>query len=263
MSFYQLSTFLITKQQVSAKKTREALKKLLKEGWAKRQYGKFEVSGIKYTNWIWKHKHTERIIKENTDLIKFLGGIPWIKMIAITGSLAAYNPEKEADIDLLIVTGRNRVWITRGFVALILKVLKKHPEFDGQPGSFCTNIFVDETKMAWDKEKRNLHVASDIVMMQPVVNKSDTYLRFMEENSWVNEYYANFKINPPKKTRSKRSGIVLNALEKLAKKSQLKYMKKKITSEVLTTHLIHFNKHDNSSRIMNSYKETVKRLRIS
>ncbi|HAI63061.1 TPA: hypothetical protein DCL89_02425, partial [candidate division WWE3 bacterium] len=117
VSFYQLSTFLISNKPVDGKKLKESLNCLIKEGWARRRYGKYEINREKYTNWLWKYKHANRILKENSELIKFLGGIPWIKMIAVTGSLAAYNPEKDSDIDIMIITGKNRVWLTRGFVA--------------------------------------------------------------------------------------------------------------------------------------------------
>jgi hypothetical protein len=263
MSFYQLATLLISSKPVDGKKLKETLNKLVKENWARKRYGKVEINGEKYTNWLWKYKHATRIFKENSELIRFLGGIPWIKMIAVTGSLAAYNPEKDADIDIMIITGKNRVWLTRGFVATILKILKRHPEFDGQPRSFCTNLFLDETKMGWDKDRRNIFVASDIVMMQPVVDKSDTYLQFMKENSWVTEYFPNFKVNYPSKVRRKSSGILLNALEKIAKRSQMVYMKKKVTTEVLKSHIIHFNKNDNSPRIMEAYKDALKKLKVS
>ncbi|KKS31308.1 hypothetical protein A2414_01635 [candidate division WWE3 bacterium RIFOXYC1_FULL_42_13] len=263
ISFYQLSNFLISTKPADGKKLREALNSLVKEGWARKRYGKYEICGEKYTNWLWKYKHANRILKENTNLIKFLGGIPWIKMIAVTGSLAAYNPEKDSDVDILIVTGKNRVWLTRGFVATILKILQKHPEYDGQPGSFCTNLFMDETKMAWDKDRRNIYVASDIAMMQPVVDKTDTYLQFMKENSWVSDYFPNFKINYPSKTRRRSSGILLNALEKIAKRSQMIYMKKKVTTEILKSHIIHFRKNDNSPRIIEAYKSALKRLKVS
>jgi len=263
MSLYQISTFLISSKVTDGKKLRESLNNLVKENWARKRYGKYEVCGEKYTNWLWKYKHATRIFRENTGLLRFLGGIPWIKMIAVTGSLAAYSPEKDADVDIMIITGKNRVWLTRGFVATILKILKKHPEYDGQPGSFCTNLFLDETKMAWDKDKRNIFVASDIVMMQPIVDKSDTYFQFMKENSWVSEYFPNFKINYPAKVRRKSSGILLNALEKIAKRSQMIYMKKKVTTEVLKSHIIHFNKNDNSPRILEAYKSSLKKLKVS
>ncbi len=263
MSFFQISTFLISPKVTEGKKLKESLNNLIKENWVRKRYGKYEICGEKYTNWLWKYKHATRLFKENINLLRFLGGIPWIKMIAVTGSLAAYNPEKDSDVDLLIITGKNRVWLTRGFVASILKILKKHPEYDGQPGSFCTNLFLDETKMAWDRDRRNIFVASDIVMMQPVVDRSDTYLQFMKENSWVSEYFPNFKISYPTKVKRKSSGILLNALEKIAKRSQMVYMKKKVTTEVLKSHIIHFNKNDNSPRIMEAYNSSLKRLKVS
>ncbi len=263
MSFFQIGTYLMASSPSNDKKLRTALNKLVKDRWARKIYGKYEILGEKHTNWLSKQKLSVKMLDENLHLLKFLGGVPWIKMIAITGSLAAYNPEKNTDIDLMMVTRRNRVWITRGFVALILKILKKHPEYDGQPGSFCTNLFVDESRMQWEKEKRNVFIASDIVMMQPVIDKGNTYFRFMKENRWVSDYYPNFRINYPEKDEKSASGRLFTLLENAARKAQLRYMKKKITSEVLGKHIIHFNKNDNSQRVLESYRNLLKKLKIS
>ncbi|GIW69382.1 MAG: hypothetical protein KatS3mg101_0129 [Patescibacteria group bacterium] len=263
MSFFQIGTYLIADSPSNSKKLKTALNKLIKDRWARKIYGKYEILGEKYTNWLSKQKLSKKIIEENTPLLKFLGGIPWVRMIAITGSLAAYNPEKNSDIDLMLITKRNRLWITRGFVALILKILNKHPQFDGQPGSFCTNLFLDESKMQWEKEKRNIFIASDIVMIQPIVNKGDTYFKFISQNNWVMDYYPNFRINYTEGRSESSSGLLFSLLENMAREAQLHYMRKKITTEVLGKHIIHFNKNDNSRRILESYKNILKKLKIS
>jgi hypothetical protein len=53
--------------------------------------------------------------------------------------------------------------------------------------------------MAWAKKKRNLYVAQNIISMQPLVWRDDTYFNFMEENKWIFKYFNNFKINFPVK----------------------------------------------------------------
>ena len=52
--------------------------------------------------------------------------IPFVRMVGITGSLAMNNARShQDDIDLLIVTARNRVWLARGLVILIVHLARR------------------------------------------------------------------------------------------------------------------------------------------
>lgn len=259
LSYYQICTNSISQNRFSAKKIRKELKKMEKDGILTRSDGRYMLTSIKPVDWKERKSNTLHILKRNRRIFEILEKIPWIKMIAVTGSTANYNIEKNADIDLLFITSKHRVWLTRGFVYTILIILDKLPR-EHEKRELCPNIFIDERSLSWTKKKRNLYVAQNIISMQPVFYKDDTYFKFMSANKWVKKYYHNFKINLPEKFPQDESSksILMKLIEKLAMVSQLSYMKNKITIEVTTDKLIHFNKNDNSKWILANYKKVLK-----
>lgn len=265
LSFYQLCTYLIGNKGYSFSEISESLGNLVKKGYVKNSNGKYFLPGTKVVNWNQKFRYSLEVYKKNLKVIKNLSRIPWIKFIGITGSLANYSADKETDIDLFFITSKNRVWLSRGFVFIILKILRKLPSQNNVKREYCPNIFVDEKNMCWDKSKRNLYVAQNIVSIQPVFQRDNMYFRFISANAWIKKHYPNFYINTPKRfpgSRNSRSEV-LGLLEFMANKLQIRYMKSKITSEVLSKGIIHFNKNDKSKHIMETYKNTLTNRKIS
>lgn len=266
LTYHQLVSRLISKDNFSGKQIRKDLKKQLKDNLIDKISEKEDKTGDKYillgikpVDWNERSENTKNIIKRNEKVLKYIARIPWIKMIAVTGSAANYNMEEKEDIDLLFITNRDRVWITRGFVFLILAIMNKLPK-KHECREICPNIFIDETRLAWIKKRRNLYVAQNIISMQPILSKEDIYFRFMYENRWIKNYYYNFKINFPDKfieLKSSRS-LFMNLIEKIFMLLQLTYMKRKMTTEIATSRLIHFNKNDNSRWILKNYKNLLK-----
>lgn len=259
LSFYQITNNLISKNRFSNSKIKRELEKLTDEKVIKKAKGKYLISGIKRYDIEKRAKNTEEIIRKNKPTIKILSKVPWIKMIAITGSVANQNTEMGADIDLLFITEKDRLWISRGFVFLILKTLGKLPA-DKSKREICPNIFIDESNMAWAKKKRNLYVAQNIISMKPFTWRDNIYFEFIRANKWITNYYVNFKINFPKKNEVKKhESITMKFIESIARKRQIKYMKKDITTEVVNQRLIHFNKNDSSKKILVNYKKIFKK----
>jgi hypothetical protein len=262
LSYFQLTSRLISNDNFSGKQIRKDLKKQIEDKLIEKvdkASDKYILHGIKPVNWEERRENTKKILKRNEKVLEYIARIPWIKMMTITGSAANYNMEEKADIDLLFITNKDRVWITRGFVFLILAIMNKLPK-KHENREICPNIFIDETRLAWIKKRRNLYVAQNIISMQPIVNKEDIYFRFMYENRWIRSYYHNFKINYPEKFRELKSSrsLFMNLIEKIFMLLQITYMKRKMTTEVATSRLIHFNKNDNSRWILKSYKNLLK-----
>jgi hypothetical protein len=95
--------------------------------------------------------------------------------------------------------------------------------------------------------------------MQPVIDKENTYLKFLNANKWVLDYFSLFPINEfrviPKK--SFLSSPIVDFLENKFMKIQIKHMRSKLTTETVAKYLIHFKKNDNSSRILESYDKVL------
>lgn len=256
LTINQIKYGLISKNSFSLKQIKKELNRLIGYGIVKKTKSRYILKGIKTRDVDKRKKNSQEIVEKNKPTLKAISKIPWIKMIAITGSVANQNAEKDDDIDLLFITQKNRLWISRGFVFLILKVLGKLPA-NQNIRKVCPNIFIDERNMGWAKKKRNLYIANNIISMQPYIWKEDTYFKFMKENKWVGKYFRNFKIEFPMHFAIKRihESRTMRILESLAKKAQMDYMKNSLTTEIAKDTLIHFNKNDTSRKTLVEYKK--------
>jgi len=264
LTFYQITNNLLTRNRFPPNKVKKELDKLVQKRVVRKTKKRYIIAGIKVHDVDKRKKISKDIIEKNKPIIKIFSKIPWIKMIAVTGSVANQSAEKDADIDLLFVTEKNRLWISRGFVFLILKTLGKLPK-DQSKREICPNIFIDERNMAWPKKRRNLYIAQNIISMQPFIWRDDTYFKFLQDNKWVQNYYGNFKfwVGKTAKKTSKKANFIMRFLESLAKRTELSYMKKGRTTEIATDKLIHFNKNDSSKKTLSSYKKILKKVKTS
>lgn len=255
MSFFQLQTFLICKKSFDYDFFKKTMHRLHKKNFIKAKEERFFLPTLKPLSWNLRAKYSKELISEAEPAIKALGMIPWIKLLAITGSVAAFNADKDDDLDIFIITKKNRLWITRFFTVLILKALNKYRTESNPQRKICPNILIDETNLEWQKDKQNIYTAHEIVMMHPYINRDNTYFKFLKKNIWILEYFGNFSINLPNKLGSKQKveSTLVNFCENFLRSLQLAYMRKRQTSEVTTRNFIHFNKNDWAPKILNQY----------
>ena len=112
LTFYQITNNLITKNNFTSKKVKKELNKLVDSRVIRKTKERYILRGVRGYDVDKRKKITEKIIKKNEETIKILTKVPWIKMIAMTGSVANQNAVEGADIDLLFITEKNRLWIT-------------------------------------------------------------------------------------------------------------------------------------------------------
>lgn len=181
--------------------------------------------------------------------LKKLVKMPFIKMIAITGSVAAKNCTKKADVDLFIVTSKNFLWITRLVTVLYLKVFNKYKN------PYCANIYIPINNLTWNK--KNIYVANEVARLYPLFNKNNTYELFLQKNTWVCEYLANFNGYVPKFNIKHKNIFVCTLIfpvEYLLFILQTFYMKNKVTTEQIGLNYIHFLKNDYTRKVLKDFK---------
>lgn len=253
LSFYQIGLYM--DQTTSYEELQKALRQLVQKKVITKKRTIYRLRKEKCVNWTQKQAHTKKLFKEYAKQLKRLEKIPWIHLLSITGSLAAANPQEKDDIDIFLVTKENRLWLTRFFVVLYLKIWGLYRTDETPSGKICPNLLISEKNLTWTKEKQNLFVAAEIVRMQPVINRNNAYERFLSQNNWIQKFFPNFKFE--KTNTLKQQNIfpnILDFLEKMLWISQKSYMQKKVTSEEVKQHFIHFNRNDKMKEILEKYQ---------
>lgn len=113
-------------------------------------------------------------------LIKF----PYVRGIGISGSLSKNFADDQSDIDLFIITVKDRLWIARTFMHLFKKltflVNKEH--------FFCMNYFIDEDGL--EIVEKNIYTATEVVTLIPLEGDV-AFEKFFSANAWTMAYLPN------------------------------------------------------------------------
>ncbi len=121
--------------------------------------------------------------------------IPSIKMVAVTGALAMENSNENDDIDLLIITSKNRLWLTRFLTVILLELVAKrrHPTDKEVKDKICLNMFLDEGHLEVPKKEQDLFSSHEVRQLKPILDKNGTHQKFLKANLWSKKYLPNWK----------------------------------------------------------------------
>jgi hypothetical protein len=113
---------------------------------------------------------------------RILGSLPFIRMVALTGSLAVMNVSKDVDFDYMLVTQPGRLWTARAFALLLNRMTKKRGH------TLCPNLIVSEAALEWPLH--DLYSARELYQMIPI-GGMDVYQRLIHANAWAKEFLPN------------------------------------------------------------------------
>jgi hypothetical protein len=129
----------------------------------------------------------EKKLKQAARISKFLMWFPYIKGVAVSGSLSKNFAYEGGDIDFFIITTASRLWLTRTFFTAFYYLAK----FIGLKDFFCLNYFIDE--QALEIPEKNLFTAIEIATLKVQQGKG-VFDVFFESNKWVCGYLPNCNI---------------------------------------------------------------------
>ena len=136
----------------------------------------------------------EKISETKLNLAKkasnLIGLTPTIKFIGVTGSLAMKNAKPSDDLDLLLITRKNTLWLTRLLVYVLLFCLHYPVRFPGEKkekDKLCLNIWLAENDLLI--KSQNLFTAHEIAQIIPLVDKKNTFNKFLSQNKWILNYW--------------------------------------------------------------------------
>jgi hypothetical protein len=133
---------------------------------------------------IWQQRQKQsarkwRAAQRYTALIRCL---PFVRMVAITGSLAVHNAEAPDDIDLFLIAEPGRVWLTRALTIIVVRLAALSRV------TLCPNYLIASD--ALELTERNLYTARELTQMQPLYGML-CYRRLRASNRWTGAYLPN------------------------------------------------------------------------
>jgi len=126
----------------------------------------------------------QKLLAKSRNYLKIIAAFPFVKSIAISGSLSKNYASENPDIDYFIITDANRLWIAR----TLLHLFKKLTFITGHQHYFCMNYFVDTEAMAL--AQRNQYAAIELATLLPAYNEKLIDL-LMNKNPWFVEFLPN------------------------------------------------------------------------
>jgi hypothetical protein len=118
--------------------------------------------------------------------------VPFIRTIAVTGSVAYGSAEKWDDIDLFVVTDKRRLWISAFLMLCQVRLYKVLGLRAPHLSNFCLSYVHDQEGFSNESRKNRASAlfARELLKAEPVAGKEE-YRRILKENGWVNDLYSN------------------------------------------------------------------------
>lgn len=121
-------------------------------------------------------------LKKAERISRFLYHFPFVKGVAVSGSLSKNFADDKSDIDFFIITKANRLWLAR----TLMHLFKKLSFITGRQHWFCMNYYIDE--LALEIKEKNIFTAVEIATVLPLQGEF-IFKDFIRENKWVKEYF--------------------------------------------------------------------------
>ena len=109
----------------------------------------------------------------------WLATLPFVRMVAITGTLAVNNAEAKDDIDVFVVTEPDRLWLCRALVIAVVRLARLGGD------ELCPNYFVSERELVF--QDHNYFSAREVAQMVPIYGMT-TYRNVRAMNAWVEDF---------------------------------------------------------------------------
>jgi len=142
-----------------------------------------------------RFRWSQNKLKIAKQVAKYLKLTPFVKMVAVTGNLAMSNAEQKDDIDLLIVTSQNRLWLTRLLAVFLVELVanRRRPHDQEVEDKICLNMFLAENYLQVPKKEQNLFSAHEVFQAKLLWERKRTYQKFLKANQWAQKYLPNWK----------------------------------------------------------------------
>ncbi len=129
-----------------------------------------------------REAHSRRFLERHRRLLSLVSAMPYVRMVALSGSLAHLNLGRDGDLDLFIVTRGRRVWSVTVAVVVLAKLL-------GLRRTLCANFVIADSRLRLEQD--DLFTASQVIHLKPLTG-AHVFRALVAANPFVARFYPNF-----------------------------------------------------------------------
>ncbi|MDD5084073.1 MAG: hypothetical protein PHT88_04085 [Candidatus Moranbacteria bacterium] len=125
------------------------------------------------------------------NLVFWLRFVPFIRMVALTGSLAMKNSETSGDWDLLIVLRSGHIWTGRALLTGLLQIFGKRRHGEDVADRACLNYWI--TTDSLEIITKDLFSSNEYFFITPLFGFTE-FQKFQEKNQWIRRFRPQFQV---------------------------------------------------------------------
>jgi predicted nucleotidyltransferase len=130
------------------------------------------------------NEKAQQLMTTARKVAQWISAFPFVRGVAISGSLSKNFADEESDIDLFIITAPNRLWLAR----TLLHCLKKLSFLVNKQRFLCMNYFISENQP--EIAEKNIFTATEIATLIPLEG-NEAFDIFYAANSWTKNFLPN------------------------------------------------------------------------
>lgn len=130
-----------------------------------------------------REARSRAFLSQHRRLLALVCALPYVRMVALSGSIAHLNLDVDGDLDLFIVTRGRRVWSVTIAVLVLAKLMRLRR-------TVCANFVVADSQLTL--EQQDLFTANQVIHLKPLVG-DDVFAELLSANPFVARFYPNFQ----------------------------------------------------------------------
>lgn len=129
-------------------------------------------------------EQAQKHLKKAHQVGRLINRFPYVRGVAISGSLSKGVLYHDSDFDFFIITDANRLWVARTILILYKKLFLLNSR-----KYFCVNYFIDTQHL--EIEEKNIFTATELFTLRPV--SGDIFQTFYSNNDWVQHHFPGYE----------------------------------------------------------------------
>ncbi len=184
-----------------------------------------------------KINYFKRKRKKAQRFVSKISLFPWVKGVALANIIGDHNLRNSSDIDLFIISSPGRIWLCRLTCSFLAKILGLRPNYKTKKDKICLSFYISSDNLDLEKYLYNnddLYFVHWLANLEALYDSSDIFKKIYLKNIWLKKYLPNASWDSEHKEKNQKvnNNYLVDFIEKLVKKYQIKIMPQKLKSQL-------------------------------